>query len=114
MNQSYCLFDGVTKRHVKLAPVRNASLLKQWASIQAHMYAFYHAPSLIMEIKKEIIPGYPYGLVFEFLEAGPLGTAAAVDVITEQVLEVISRLHKDNVLEMGCSHGLLRLVMAIV
>ncbi len=105
VNQSYCLFDGVTKRHVKLAPVRNVSLLKQWASIQAHMSAFYHAPSLIMEINKEIIPGYPYGLVFEFLEAGPLGTAAAVDVITEQVLAAVSRLHKDNVLEKMLTQG---------
>jgi aminoglycoside phosphotransferase (APT) family kinase protein len=69
------------------------------------MSAYYHAPSLKMEINKEIIPGYPYGLVFEFIDAGPLGTAAAVDVIIEQVLAAINRLHKDNVLEKLLTQG---------
>ncbi|WP_238327839.1 phosphotransferase family protein [Paenibacillus gorillae] len=95
-NQSYRVSDGNTTRHMKLAPPRKADRLKRWASVSSELAERYHAPRLIAEIKDEIIPGYTYGLVFEFIKAKPLSEAADPGPVALQVLELLQQLQQDE------------------
>ncbi|GIP38379.1 hypothetical protein J31TS4_16590 [Paenibacillus sp. J31TS4] len=96
-NLSICLTDGRTRLHVKLAPPRKAERLRQWASISDYLTEHYTAPRLVAEIDTEIVPGYPYGLVFEYIEdAVSLADAHYPEVVLSGVLETAAKLHRDN------------------
>ncbi|MFF2093082.1 phosphotransferase family protein [Paenibacillus sp. NPDC058174] len=95
-NQSYRVSDGNTTRHFKLAPPKKADRLKRWASVSSELAERYHAPRLIAEIKEEIVPGYTYGLVLEFIKGKPLSEAADPGPVAIKVLELLQRLQQDE------------------
>nr|WP_255574278.1 hypothetical protein [Halobacillus sp. Nhm2S1] len=68
VNQSYQISDGEKCLHVKFVKKDHIARLKQWAHIHEYLTENYHVPKLLMEIHEEVIPGHPYGLVFEFFE----------------------------------------------
>ncbi|WP_235533001.1 hypothetical protein [Paenibacillus sp. Leaf72] len=96
-NLSIRLTDGRTQLHVKLAPPDNAPRLRQWAGVSDYLAESYTAPSLVYEIDREIVPGYPYGLVFEYIaDAIPLMETPNPEVALTGVLETIAKLHCDE------------------
>lgn len=98
VNQSYRLSDGDIARHVKIANEQKVPHLEQWAFISEHLAAHYNAPRLIQEVRHEIVPGYPYGLVFEFLDGKPASTFSDPSEVIQKVMKTLNRLHKDNVI----------------
>ncbi|UNK19792.1 aminoglycoside phosphotransferase family protein [Paenibacillus sp. N3/727] len=96
VNQSYRISDGETIRHVKIAPEQRAPHLKQWAVISEHLTNNYKAPRLIEEVTEEIIPGFSYGLVFDFIEGNPLSSISNPIPVIEKVLKALNQLHTDN------------------
>ncbi|NIK76504.1 hypothetical protein FHS15_001629 [Paenibacillus castaneae] len=96
VNQSFRLSDGETIRHLKLVQERNAPRLKQWALLSNYLTNNYNAPRLIREVSQEIITGYCYGLVFEFIKGKPLSSFSNPAPVIEKVLHALSRLHKDK------------------
>ncbi|MBE1442431.1 aminoglycoside phosphotransferase family protein [Paenibacillus sp. OAS669] len=95
VNQSYRISDGETIRHVKLSTEENASSLKQWTLISEYLSHPYHAPRLVGEVTQEILPGYSYGLVFEYIKGEPLSSISNPDLVVEKLLNVLKRLHSD-------------------
>ncbi|WP_281167150.1 aminoglycoside phosphotransferase family protein [Paenibacillus terrigena] len=96
-NLSIRLTDGRTRLHVKLAPPSKAARLRQWAGVSDILAEHYTAPRLIHTIDREIVPGYPYGLVFEYIEdATPLTEARNPEAALTGVMENIARLHRDD------------------
>ncbi|UVI30474.1 aminoglycoside phosphotransferase family protein [Paenibacillus spongiae] len=96
VNQSYRVSDGDTVRYVKFAQEERAACLQQWALISGHLAERYHAPRLVREVTQEVIPGYPYGLVFEYLEAKPLSDIADPIPMIPKVLQLLHQLHRDE------------------
>ncbi|MBP1993754.1 aminoglycoside phosphotransferase family protein [Paenibacillus eucommiae] len=96
VNQSYRLSDGVVSRHVKFALAHKAPSLKQWAMISDYLADHYNAPRLVQEVTHEILPGYSYGLVFEFIEGHPLSAASNPIPGVQKVLKTLNRLHTDR------------------
>lgn len=98
-NLSLRLSDGRTQLHVKLAPPDRSERLQQWAGVSDYLAEHYAAPKLVHRIESEIVEGYPYGLVFEYIEdAVPLAEAANPEAILTGVIETASRLHRDSIL----------------
>lgn len=98
-NLSILLTDGYKRLHVKLAPPNKAARLRQWAYVSDYLAEHYSAPKLIHVINFEIVPGYPYGLVFEYIEnATPLALARNVDDVQTGVMNIVSKLHRDDCL----------------
>ncbi|MCM3628370.1 aminoglycoside phosphotransferase family protein [Paenibacillus glycanilyticus] len=96
-NLSIRLTDGRTRLHVKLAPPHKAERLRQWASIGEYLSVHYTAPKLVHEINQEIVPGYPYGLVFEYIEeAAPLAEVRYSEALLSGVIDMIAKLHRDD------------------
>ncbi|KRF31665.1 aminoglycoside phosphotransferase family protein [Paenibacillus sp. Soil787] len=96
-NLSIRLSDGRKRFHVKLAPPNKATRLQQWAGLSVYLTEHYTAPRLVHVIDREIVPGYPYGLVFEYIEdATPLVDARNTEAVLTGVLETIAKLHRDN------------------
>jgi aminoglycoside phosphotransferase (APT) family kinase protein len=95
VNQSYRVSDGESFRHVKLALERKAPRLKKWAMISEHLTNNYYAPQLIEEVTQEIIPGYTYGLIFDFIKGKPLESKINPIPVIEKVLKVLNQLHND-------------------
>ncbi|ANY69010.1 aminoglycoside phosphotransferase [Paenibacillus sp. BIHB 4019] len=96
-NLSILLTDGRTQLHVKLAPPDNAPQLRQWAGVSDYLAESYTAPSLVYEIDREIVPGYPYGLIFEYIaDAIPLMETPNPEVALTGVIETIAALHRDE------------------
>ncbi|GGG64960.1 phosphotransferase family protein [Paenibacillus radicis (ex Gao et al. 2016)] len=95
-NMSYRVSDGETARHIKLSPPKKAERLKRWAKVSCDLAERYHAPRLIAEIEDEIVPGYSYGLVFEFIKSRPLSETANPGPIAMKVLELLQRLQQDE------------------
>ena len=96
-NLSIRLTDGSTRLHVKLAPPSKAARLRQWSGVSDYLTEHYTAPRLIHTIDREIVPGYPYGLVFEYIEdATPLTEARNPEAALTGVMENIARLHRDD------------------
>lgn len=96
VNQSYRLSDGELVCHLKLAPDRNAPRLRQWARISDRLTDHYHAPRLIGEVTQELVPGYAFGLVFEFVQGKPVSQMTGPQPVLEQVLDTLNGLHKDR------------------
>lgn len=96
VNQSYRLSDGVIVRHVKFAQERNAPRLKQRAMISRYLTNNYYAPNLIEEVTQEVIPGYSYGLVFDFIMGKPLSSISNPIPVIEKVLKALNQLHTDS------------------
>lgn len=103
VNQSYRLTDGITTRHVKLVKEENTPELQRWAKISDDLTNRYRAPRLVREVTQEIIPGYSYGLVFEFIQGEPLGTISDPQAVIEKVLPVLNQLHMDKQIENAVS-----------
>ncbi|WP_373229638.1 phosphotransferase [Cohnella sp.] len=103
VNQSYRLSDGATIRHIKLAQERKAPRLKQWAMISEHLRNNYNAPRLIEEVTQEIIPGYSYGLVFDFINGKPLSSISNPKPVVEKVLKALNQLHSDKEIKTAIS-----------
>ncbi len=101
INQSYRLSDGETVRHLKLAQGERAPRLKQWAMLSEHLTSHYNAPRLIEEVTQEIIPGYSYGLVFDYIKGTPLSSCSNPNAVLEHVLQALNRLHADQELKKG-------------
>lgn len=99
VNQSYRLSGGEMIRHVKLVQEQNAPGLKQWAVISEHLTHYYNAPRLIEEVTQEIVPGFSYGLVFDFIKGSPLSAISNPIPIIEKVLHALNRLHTDDVIK---------------
>jgi|GEM_PF-596491 Phosphotransferase enzyme family. len=96
-NLSVRLTDGSKRLHVKLAPPHKAARLRQWASVSDYLAEHYTAPKLVHEIHQEIVPGYSYGLIFEFIEnAVPLAEGQFSKTLLADVMEKIAKLHGDN------------------
>lgn len=96
-NLSIRLTDGRTQFHVKLAPPGKVARLRQWAGVSDYLAEHYTAPRLVQAIDCEIVPGYPYGLVFEYIEnATPLVEARNPEAVLTGVLETAARLHRDD------------------
>ncbi|WP_336773416.1 aminoglycoside phosphotransferase family protein [Paenibacillus sp. MMO-58] len=96
-NLSIRLTDGRTRLHAKLAPPRKRARLRQWANVSEYLAKHYSAPKLIHDINEEIVPGYPYGLVFEYIEDSvPLAEVLDADEIRSAVLKIIAKLHLDE------------------
>ncbi|QAS51397.1 aminoglycoside phosphotransferase family protein [Halobacillus litoralis] len=93
VNQSYKITDGKRWRHIKLARKENVPALKQWMQVNSLLMSDFKAPTLICEIKEELVPGYPYGLVFEYFEGKPL---SGNDQVTESVLHKLQQLHSSS------------------
>lgn len=96
VNQSFRLSDGETFQHVKFAQERKVPSLKQWAMISEHLTDNYHAPRLVKEVTQEILPGFCYGLVFEYIEGKPLNSILEPIPVVSKVLKVLKRLHSDG------------------
>lgn len=96
VNQSFRLSDGETIRHVKLVNERKDPHLKQWALLSDHLTTNYNAPRLMSEVTQEIVPGYSYGLVFDFIKGKPLSAASNPRPVIEQVLKALNHLHNDT------------------
>ncbi|MEC0230614.1 phosphotransferase [Paenibacillus alba] len=111
VNQSYRISDSETVRHVKFAQAAKAPFLKQWATISEYLTAHYQAPSLVQEVNQEILRGYPYGLVFEFIEGKPLSLFANPQSVIQNVLKKLNQLHTDKEIpkliatEQACSYS---------
>jgi thiamine kinase-like enzyme len=101
VNQSYCITDGQTIRHLKLSQEQKATGLKQWVKISGHLTNNYKAPRLIREIAQEITPGYSYGLVFDFIEGKPLSSISDPLPVIEKVLKSLHQLHVDTEIRMA-------------
>ncbi|ACT01743.1 aminoglycoside phosphotransferase family protein [Paenibacillus sp. JDR-2] len=96
-NLSFRLTDGRSRLHAKLAPPGKRARLQQWANVSEYLTKNYSAPKLIHDINEEIVPGYPYGLVFEYIEdAVPLAEVLEADGIRSAVLKIIAKLHLDK------------------
>lgn len=96
-NLSVRLTDGRTRLHVKLAPPNKAARLRQWASVSGYLAERHTAPGLIRAIDRELVPGYPYGLVFEYIEdALPLAGMRDPEAALTSVMETIAKLHRDE------------------
>jgi thiamine kinase-like enzyme len=91
------LTDGCTRLDVKLAPPIKAARLRQWAGVSDYLAEHYSVPRLVHAIEREIVPGYPYGLVFEFIEdAPPLAEARDPESALTGVMDTIAKLHRDD------------------
>ncbi|SFE62144.1 Phosphotransferase enzyme family protein [Paenibacillus algorifonticola] len=96
-NLSVRLTDGRTQLHVKLAPPSKAARLQQWAGVSDYLAENYTAPRLVHAIECEIVPGYPYGLVFEFIEdAIPLKETRNPEVALTGAMATVAKLHRDE------------------
>ncbi|MCK9861173.1 aminoglycoside phosphotransferase family protein [Paenibacillus sp. ATY16] len=96
-NLSIRLTDGFSRLHVKLAPPYKRARLQQWAGVSDYLALQYSAPKLIHEINEEVVPGYPYGLVFENIEgAVPLAEIHSANEIRSAVMKIIAKLHLDE------------------
>lgn len=60
------LTDGERRLHVKLAPADRAECLRQWAAVGDRLTRQYHAPRIVDVITRELVPGYPFGIVIEY------------------------------------------------
>jgi len=96
-NLSLRLTDGRKVLHVKLAPPSKAERLQQWARVSEYLAEHYTAPRLVHEIDQEIVPGYLYGLIFEYIEnATPLAEAQNPEDALTGVMETVAKLHRDD------------------
>lgn len=96
-NLSLRLTDGRMRLHVKLAPPGKAARLRQWAGVSDYLAEHYAAPRLVHTIYREIVPGYPLGLVFEYIEdAIPLAEARNPEAALTGVMEIVAKLHRDD------------------
>jgi thiamine kinase-like enzyme len=96
-NLSIRLTDGRKRLHVKLAPPSKAARLRQWAGVSDYLAEHYAAPRLVHAIDREIVPGYPHGLVFEYIEdATPLAEARNPEAALTGVMETAAKLHRDE------------------
>ncbi|WP_199616413.1 aminoglycoside phosphotransferase family protein [Paenibacillus alkalitolerans] len=96
-NLSIRLTDRRTRLHVKLAPPSKAARLRQWAGVSDYLAEHYAAPRLVHAIDREIVPGYPYGLVFEYIEdATPLAETRNPEAALTGVMETAAKLHCDD------------------
>lgn len=96
VNQSYRITDGETVRHVKFAQEQKVPHLKQWSLIDEYLRDKYLAPLLVYEVNQEVLPKFPYGLVFEFIEGKPLSSVADPIPVVSKVLRTLSQLHQDK------------------
>lgn len=95
-NLSIRLTDGRKRLHVKLSPPDYADRLRKWARVSTYMNEHFSAPGLVCAIESEIVPGYPYGLVFEFIEGGvPLAEARNPEAVLAGIMEKAKKLHCD-------------------
>ncbi|MFD2212030.1 aminoglycoside phosphotransferase family protein [Virgibacillus halophilus] len=96
VNQSFRLSDGETSLHVKFADDRRAPHLKQWASLNEYLSKNHHSPRLIHEVAEEVLPGFRYGLVFEYINGKPLEDVAEPLPVVQEVFKSLKRIHSDT------------------
>lgn len=96
-NLSIRLTDDRTQLHVKLAPPSKAARLRKWAGVSDYLADHYAAPRLIHAIDQEFIPGYAYGLVFEYItDATPLAEVRNPEAALTGVMKAVAKLHRDD------------------
>lgn len=95
VNQSFRITDGTRVRHVKFGPVHKVERLKKWAKIGKELHKSYHAPRLVTEIPYEVLPGYPFGLVFEYIDGKILSSSSSSVPFVLEIMELLNHLHKD-------------------
>lgn len=96
-NLSLRLTDDDKQLHIKLAPPYKAARLQQWASVSSYLAEHYSAPKLVQAIDHEVVPGYSYGLAFEYIEnATPLEHSGDPEAVLPGLLESIAKLHHDD------------------
>ncbi|MBE9915301.1 aminoglycoside phosphotransferase family protein [Paenibacillus donghaensis] len=96
VNQSYRLSDGDMFLHVKFAREDRAACLKQWAGISGYLTENYNAPRLVHEVTEPVVPGFHYGLVFEYLNGKPLSPDSNPEPVVDKVLHLLKQLHRDE------------------
>lgn len=97
VNLSFILTDGRTRFHVKLSPFSKVKRLRTWASVSDYLTDNYSAPKLVHTVEHEIVPGYPYGLIFEYIEnAIPFVETRNPENWLTGVIEITAKLHRDN------------------
>ncbi|MGR9050743.1 aminoglycoside phosphotransferase family protein [Halobacillus faecis] len=101
VNRSYQISDREKCFHVKFCKKDHIARLKQWARIHEYLTENYRAPKMLMEIHEAVIPGHPYGLVFEFFE----GDVWKGQAWQDEILLKISKLHGDPNLKRVLSRG---------
>ena len=105
VNQSYRLSDGETWRHVKFAREDRTSHLQQWAKISEHLTEHYNAPRLVQEVTEPVLPGFSYGLAFEYIAGKPLSSASDPLPVVGKVLRALKELHQDEQLQTMLADG---------
>ncbi|MHA7963962.1 phosphotransferase [Paenibacillus sp. CAU 1782] len=96
-NASFTLTDGLTWLHIKLAPPGYAERLRKWASVSGYLAEHYSAPGLVCLIESEVVPGYPYGLAFQYINhAVPLSQSRNPETPLHGILETAAKLHRDE------------------
>ncbi|MBD3918423.1 aminoglycoside phosphotransferase family protein [Paenibacillus sp. PR3] len=96
-NLSLRLSDEDKQLYVKLAPPYKAARLQQWADVSSYLTDHYTAPKLVQAIDHEVVPGYSYGLVFEYIkDATPLENTENPEAVLPRILETIAKLHHDD------------------
>lgn len=95
-NRSFHVTDGCRRLHVKFVPADNVGRLERWAAAGHHLTRYYTAPAVVDVIAQEMIPGFPYGLVFEYAEGQPLTEVEQPEHVMEDVMRTIARLHRDR------------------
>lgn len=96
VNLSFLLTDGNRRFHVKLAPADRADGLRRWVAAGDLLAREYAAPRIVDTISQEMIPGYPFGLVTEYVDGRPMADAPDAERIVPEVMRTISRLHRDR------------------
>lgn len=96
VNQSFRVFDHKTSFHLKLANESHSNNLHNWLKVNDFLSIEYNSPKIVKEVDEEILPGYYFGLMFEYVQGGPLNNLNNPSAILDNVLGVINQLHHDN------------------
>lgn len=95
VNKSFAVTDGISRRHIKLAPPEREAQLRQWLAVREHLERHYSAPKLLATVDEEIVPSAEFGLVFDFVQGAPIDVTQADEAAIQSILEALGRLHSD-------------------
>ncbi len=95
VNQSFKVYDDNISFHLKLANEYHSKNLNTWLKVNGYLSNKYNTPNIVKEVDEEVLPGYSYGLLFEYVKGEPLSTLYNPSDILSKVLDVIKGLHYD-------------------
>lgn len=96
VNQSFKIHDDSQSFHLKLTKGDHPESLYSWLKVNDYLANKYNTPRIVKEVDEEVLPGYGYGLVFEYIQGVPLSTLSSTNDIISKVLDVINGLHQDD------------------